>query len=184
MTDERPRLQRLKDNLELRASIYHFTRAFFQEQGFLEVETPIRVPGVAPELNIIPFESEGWFLSTSPELYMKRLLAAGYKKLFQISHCFRKEERGRLHNPEFSLLEWYRAGADYLEMIEDTEHLVATLARRLRRSLTIKYGDQRIDISQSRQMEHPGYIFEVIFDALKISNISFDYLQFTIIFMC
>ncbi len=147
MTDERPRLRSLKDNLELRASIYHLTRLFFREQGFLEVEPPIRVPAVAPELNLVPFASEGWYLSTSPELYMKRLLAAGYDRLFQISHCFRQEERGRLHNPEFSLLEWYRAGADYLQVIEDTEHLVATVSRRLRHSLTIRYRGQRIDIS-------------------------------------
>lgn len=145
--DEHRRLLRIKRNLELRASIYEITRAFFREQGFLETETPIRVPAVAPESQIVPFQSEGWFLSTSPELHMKRLLAAGYDRLFQISRCFRKGERGRWHNPEFTMLEWYRAGADYRQMIHDTEQLVVTLAARLQHSSTIQYQGQDIDLT-------------------------------------
>jgi lysyl-tRNA synthetase class 2 len=137
----------MKPNLERRASINHFTRAFFREQGFLEVETPIRVPGVAPELHITPFESEGWFLSTSPELYMKRLLAAGYDKLFQVSHCFRKGERGQQHNPEFTMLEWYRSGADYMQMVHDTERLVIALIDRLELAPVIQYRSQNIDLT-------------------------------------
>jgi len=125
---ESRRLARLKPNLERRALIYRFTRAFFQQQGFLEVETPIRMPEVAPEQYITPFASEDWLLSTSPELHMKRLLASGYDNIFQFSRCFRKGERGRLHNPEFTLLEWYRTHAGYREMISDPEQLVVTLA--------------------------------------------------------
>ena len=106
--DERQRLARLIPNLKRRAFIYQTIRSFFNEQGFLEVDTPVRSPAIAPEKEIIPFESEGWFLCTSPELYMKRLLAAGYDKIYQFSHCFRKGERGNYHNPEFTLLEWYR----------------------------------------------------------------------------
>jgi len=145
--DDRNRLIRLKPNLQRRALIYEFTRAFFREQGFLEVETPVRVPTVAPELYITPFESEAWLLSTSPELHMKRMLAAGYDRLFQISHCFRSGERGWSHNPEFTLLEWYRAGADYRQMIQDIEQLVVTLAGKLGFSNKIKYRGQDIDIS-------------------------------------
>jgi len=145
--DDRNRLIRLKPNLQRRASIYEFTRAFFREQGFLEVETPVRVPTVAPELYITPFESEAWLLSTSPELHMKRMVAAGYDRLFQTSHCFRSGERGRLHNPEFTLLEWYRAGADYRQMIQDIEQLVVTLAGKLGFSNKLKYRGQDIDIS-------------------------------------
>src|SRR3990167_5528022 len=114
--DEWRRLTRLKPNLERRASIYNITRNFFQKRGFLEVETPIRMSSLVPESQIIPFESERWFLSTSPELFMKRLMAAGYDKIFQFSRCFRKGERGRWHNPEFTLLEWYRSGGDYMQM--------------------------------------------------------------------
>ncbi len=147
MSDERRRLARIKSNLERRALVYEFTRAFFRERGFLEVETPVRVPGVAPELHIEPFDSEGWFLSTSPELYMKRLLAAGYDKLFQFSHCFRKGERGRWHNPEFTLLEWYRVGADYTRLLLDTEELVVELTRRLGFGAVIRYQGQNINLA-------------------------------------
>ena len=147
MTDEQEQLIRKKANLERRALIYEYTRAFFRKQGFLEVETPVRMSEVAPEQYIIPFEIEGWFLSTSPELYMKRLLAAGYDKLFQFSRCFRKGERGQWHNPEFTLLEWYRTGADYLQMLNDTERLVAELARQLGLGTKPKYQNQDIDLA-------------------------------------
>ncbi|MBI2860786.1 MAG: EF-P lysine aminoacylase GenX [Chloroflexi bacterium] len=143
---ERSRLARIRGNLELRARILQFTRAFFTGQGFLEVETPVRVPAVAPEANIAPFESEGWFLLTSPELHMKRLMAAGYDRIFQVSRCFRKGERGQWHNPEFCLLEWYRAGAGYLEMVQDTEQLVAALAAGLGRDTSIEYQGRTINI--------------------------------------
>ncbi len=145
--DERRRLIRLKPNLQRRALIYEFIRSFFIEQGFLEVETPVRVPAIAPELYIMPFESEAWFLSTSPELHMKRMLAAGYDRLFQLSHCFRKGERGRWHNPEFTMLEWYHIGADYMQMIQDIERLVVVLASKLGLNTIVKYRGQDIDIS-------------------------------------
>jgi len=145
--DEGYRLARIKPNLERRALINELTRKFFREQGFQEVETPIRIPAVAPELHIVPFNTEDWLLSTSPELHMKRLLAAGYNKLFQISRCFRKGERGRWHNPEFTMLEWYRAGADYMDMVHDTEQLVVTLADRLGLGSTIQYKGHKIDLA-------------------------------------
>ena len=133
--------------MERRALIYEFTRAFFRERGFHEIETPIRVPAVAPEAQIAPFESENWFLSTSPELYMKRLLAAGYDRLFQISRCFRKGERGRWHNQEFTMLEWYRTGGDYMQMVQDTAELVLTIASKLGIGSIINYRSQRIDLA-------------------------------------
>ncbi len=145
--DEHQRLVSLKPNLRCRALICEFTRAFFREQDFLEVETPIRVPGIAPEEYIIPFKSEAWFLSTSPELYMKRMLAAGYERLFQLSHCFRRGEQGRWHNPEFTMLEWYRSGADYTQMVQDIEQLLVTLAGKLGFNTMVKYRGQDIDIS-------------------------------------
>ena len=147
LEDEPKRLARLQSNLERRALIFKYIRDFFNEQGFLEVETPIRAPVIAPEPFIVPFQSEDWFLAASPELHMKRLLAAGYEKIFQFSHCFRKGERGRWHNPEFTMLEWYRKDADYQKIIEDTEKLVATVARKLGHKKTIKYRGRDIDIS-------------------------------------
>jgi len=141
------RLSRIKANLERRALIYDVIRAFFRSEGFLEVETPLLVPTVAPEKYIAPFAVNGWFLSTSPEMHMKRLLAAGYAKIFQICHCFRKSERGQLHNPEFTMMEWYRVGADYMGIIQDTERLVSTLANKLCSGLTIPYQGKKIDLA-------------------------------------
>lgn len=143
---ERRRLSRLKPNLERRAHIYQHVRDFFQEQGFLEIETPVRMPEVAPERYISPCAAEDWLLSTSPELHMKRLLSAGYEKIFQFGRCFRKGERGRWHNPEFTLLEWYRTGGDYQTMIDDTEKLVAAITGGLGDN-HLSYQGQDIDLT-------------------------------------
>jgi lysyl-tRNA synthetase class 2 len=145
--DERQRLARLIPNLKRRAFVFQVIRSFFDEQCFLEVDTPIRSPAIAPEKEIIPFESEGWFLSTSPELYMKRLLAAGYDEIYQFSHCFRKGERGHFHNPEFTLLEWYRKGVNYEQMMKDTEQMMITIAARLGIGNTLQYQGKSIDLS-------------------------------------
>ena len=144
---EQERLVRLRLNLRRRAELVELTRRFFREQHFLEVETPVRTPTVAPEANIVPLESEGWYLITSPELHMKRLLAAGYERIFQISRCFRRAERGRLHNPEFTLLEWYRTEANYLDMIRDTEQLLLFLANNLCRTTVISYQGRQINLA-------------------------------------
>lgn len=145
--NDRQRLGRIRINLERRALIFDSVRSFFRSEGFTEIETPLRVPAVAPESQIIPIESEGWYLSTSPELHMKRLLAAGYDRIFQILRCFRKGERGRWHNPEFTLLEWYRTGADHLTMIADTERLLGAVAGSLNMGPVLTYQGHRIDLS-------------------------------------
>ncbi len=78
---------------------------------------------------------------------MKQLLAAGYGNIFQMCHCFRKGERGRLHQSEFTMLECYRVGADYLQIIRDTERLIISLAKRLGTGPVIRYGNQSIDLT-------------------------------------
>jgi len=111
----------------MRAVFFRLIRSFFCRQEFLEVDTPIRQAVYIPESNITPLASEDAYLQTSPELCMKRLLAAGNSKIFQICHCFRKEEKGRLHLEEFQMLEWYRAGADYHQLMLDCEALLRFL---------------------------------------------------------
>jgi elongation factor P--(R)-beta-lysine ligase len=145
--EESSRLFRIKSRLERRAVILTGVRAFFCREGFTEIETPIRVPAIAPEQYINPYLSEGWFLSTSPELQMKRLLSAGYEKIFQICHCFRKDECGRNHNPEFTMLEWYRTGADYRQIIQDTERLVLDLSTLVGYGSILTYQDRKIDLA-------------------------------------
>lgn len=115
--------QRLKQ----RAAIIRAVRGFFEEQDYLEIDTPLRLPVLAPEVWIAPEISDDYFLQTSPELCMKRLLAVGHNRLFQICHCFRKGERGKLHLPEFAMLEWYRTGIDYHALMDECEALVQSL---------------------------------------------------------
>ena len=115
--------------LRARARIVAAIREFFSEAGYLEVETPHRIPAPAPEANIDAVPSGDWYLQTSPELAMKRLLAAGYPRLVQLCRCFREGERGGRHLPEFTMLEWYRAGADYRDLMDETERLVRDVAR-------------------------------------------------------
>jgi elongation factor P--(R)-beta-lysine ligase len=145
--EESSRLTSIKPKLERRFIIINGIRAFFFKQGFIEIETPLRVPAIAPEQFILPFTSEGWFLSTSPELQMKRLLSAGYEKIFQICHCFRKGERGRNHNPEFTMLEWYRTKSSYENIIQDTQLLVLDLSTRVGNGLTLNYQGRKIDLT-------------------------------------
>ncbi len=115
-------------NLVSRARILGAIRDFFTDQDFLEVDTPYRIPAPAPELHIDPEPSGEWCLHASPELCMKRLLAAGCPKIYQICKCFREKERGDRHLPEFTMLEWYQAGSDYHDMMDQTEALVRAAA--------------------------------------------------------
>jgi len=129
MTDL-PNLAAKRATLELRSRVIQSMRSFFHAEGFLEVQTPVMTPAPAPETHIdaVP-AGDGRFLITSPELYMKRLLAAGYEKIFQISPVFRRGEQGRRHHPEFTLLEWYRLGVDYTVLQEDCRNLLDTVCR-------------------------------------------------------
>lgn len=90
--------------------------------------TPCRVPAPAPELHIDPVPADGWFLHTSPELWMKRLLVEGFERIYQMGPVFRGRERGDRHLPEFTLLEWYDAGADYRDLMDECEALVNAVA--------------------------------------------------------
>ena len=94
-------------------------RRFFDARGFLEVSTPVWLPANAPEENIDAVPAGSGWLRTSPELAMKRLLAAGLPAIYQAGPCFRAGERGRFHRPEFALLEWYRAPATSADILDD-----------------------------------------------------------------
>lgn len=117
------KLEARRRALEIRADILHATRAFFLSRDYLEVETPNRIPAPLPESHIDPFPSGPWWLHPSPELCMKRMVGAGFERIFQISKCWRGRERGPRHLPEFTLLEWYRAGCDYRGLMTECEDL-------------------------------------------------------------
>lgn len=143
------RQQRITQNLILRSRIIQTVRDFFTGQNFLDVDTPIRIPAPAPEPFIAALPSGDWYLQTSPELNMKRLLAAGYPKIFQICKCFRKEERGKRHLEEFTMLEWYEAGATYHDLMDHCETIFLFIGDRLKLDGGIRYQRHFIDISPS-----------------------------------
>jgi lysyl-tRNA synthetase class 2 len=144
---EREILADKRSGLDLRCQVLRSIRSFFEERGFLEVDTPVRTTAPAPERHIEAIAAEdGHFLVTSPELYMKRLLAAGYEKVFQVSHVFRKGERGRRHLPEFTLLEWYRAGSTYLDLQTDCRDLLTSVCRASGRSKGWFYLDEWLSV--------------------------------------
>jgi lysyl-tRNA synthetase class 2 len=139
---------RRKKALWQRAQILQEIREFFMNRGYLEVETPFRIPAPAPESHIDAVVSGPWFLHTSPELCMKRMLAAGYEKIFQICRCWREGERGKQHIPEFTLLEWYWSGCDYLGLMEECEDLIQSIVSGIGLGEKIVYCDQEIDLTK------------------------------------
>ncbi|MBI1245936.1 MAG: EF-P lysine aminoacylase GenX [Alphaproteobacteria bacterium] len=132
------RFARKLDNLRTRQRVLRATRGFFENEGFDEVETPVLQvsPGLEPHLMAFqtvlrdPGErlTRRLYLHTSPEFAMKKLLAAGMPKIWQLAHCFRNSERSATHHPEFAMLEWYRANADYTALMADCEGLLRAAA--------------------------------------------------------
>ena len=139
------KLKERRPTLELRARILHEFRNCLIEKGFLEVETPYILPEPAPERHIDPIAVEEGYLHTSPEICMKRLFAAGYDRIFQICKCFRRREHGSRHLPEFTMLEWYRAGINYEGLMVDCETLVSEVVKRTKSGYTITYAGEEID---------------------------------------
>lgn len=134
-------------NLKLRAEILRLTRGFFYSRGYLEVETPALAGCTIPEACIEPIETACGWLLPSPEIYMKQLLAAGSGDIYQICHSFRKNEKGRHHREEFTLLEYYRVGRNYLELAAETEALIIGIAEATYKSTQIDYQSMSIDLS-------------------------------------
>jgi elongation factor P--(R)-beta-lysine ligase len=129
MTTWRPdRFLKQRKNLETRAKILAAMRGYFAAQDFIEVDTPALqvAPGADPHIHAFKTEydlphggARPLYLHTSPEFACKKLLAAGFERIYQLAHVFRNKEGSSRHHPEFMLLEWYRAGAGYEELMED-----------------------------------------------------------------
>jgi lysyl-tRNA synthetase class 2 len=131
-------------------------REWFWARGFVEIDAPVLAPWVGMEPHVAPLETcvhDGrgaavrMFHQTSPEYALKKLLAAGMPDCFALGQVFRDGEVSQRHNPEFTLLEWYRRGADYTALMEDTAHLVADLAERLCGSQRIVVAGAEIDLT-------------------------------------
>lgn len=148
---------KLKKNARTRAMMLKCIRNFFDEKGFLEVDTPLLDICPSMEPAISAFDSifyngankHKMYLQSSPEYNMKKLLVSGFDRIFQITKSFRNNELTKLHNPEFTILEWYRTGSDYNQIMRDTEELVATICEKLTGGTKIKYFDHPLDLSLS-----------------------------------
>ncbi len=133
---------------QVRAQTEAGIREFFGQQGFLETRTPllVRSPGMEPHIR--PFRLEdGSYLPTSPEFAMKRLLAGGLEKIFQICPAFRSEPCSPTHHPEFTMLEFYRAHAKDTDLMREVEELFSFLAKKITGSTKISYQGQSIELA-------------------------------------
>lgn len=136
------------DNLWRRSRVNAAIRRFFADRGFLEIDAPLLVPAPGLEVHIaaVPAHADH-YLITSPELQMKRLLAAGLERIYALCKCFRAEESGPQHSCEFTMLEWYRAWDDLDAIREDTEQLVAAAAEAATGDKLARVGGMQIDLT-------------------------------------
>src|SRR5215467_489117 len=136
---------------ETRSRVVRLLRRFFEERGFLEVETPMMqsIPGGAVARPFITHHNAldiELYLRVAPELFLKRLLVGGFERVFELNRNFRNEGISVRHNPEFTMLEFYQAYATYEDLIKLTEELFVTLAEKVVGSLEVRYGDHVIDL--------------------------------------
>src|SRR5213594_5161570 len=155
LTNERSRVV-----FEKRIMIVREARRFFEERGFLEVETPI-LQSIAGGAAAQPFHTHhkalglDLYLRIAPELYLKRLLVGGFNKVFEINRNFRNEGISRKHNPEFTMLEAYWAYADFEKMANLVEELICYLAEKICDSLTIEHHDANGRIARTVNLKRP-----------------------------
>lgn len=138
---------------KMRNRLISYMRRFLDERNFMEVETPMMqvIPGGATAK---PFETYHnaldmpMFLRISPELYLKRLVVGGFERVYEINRSFRNEGVSTRHNPEFTMVEFYMAYADYLELMDLTEEMLRGMAQDVVGSMVINYGERDYDLSQ------------------------------------
>lgn len=119
------------EQLQARACLYKKIRSFFEGRGVLEVETPLMTPYTVTDPHVhsihLNLDDKAWFLQTSPEYMMKQLLALGCKDIFQICKAFRVDDFAQFHQPEFSMLEWYRLDFNYQRLMQEVIALMRTI---------------------------------------------------------
>ena len=136
-----------------RAKVLRALRTFFDDRGYLEVETPMMQP-IAGGANARPFKTHhnaldmDLFLRIAPELYLKRLVVGGLDRVYEINRNFRNEGVSTQHNPEFTMLEFYQAYANYQDMMQMTEDLVEFVAREVNGTTVVEFNGNTIDLGK------------------------------------
>ncbi len=113
--------------LKKRADIIRAIRCFMDTRGVLEVDTPLLMPSIGTDVTLVPFQVGHHYLQTSPEFALKRLIASGSGDVYQLGKAFRNEEKGRYHNSEFMMLEWYRVGWGLSALMTEMDTLLQTV---------------------------------------------------------
>lgn len=134
-------------NLAARARALTALRDYFGGEGFLEVETPLWVKSPGLEVMLDPVPADGGWLITSPEFQMKRLLAAGMERIYQVCRCFRNEEDGPQHLREFTMVEWYRGWDELPSIARDVEELVARVCTAVAGRPIARWGGREFDVT-------------------------------------
>ena len=157
----------VRDDFIKRAKIISGIRKFFEERGFLEVETPMMHPS-AGGANARPFITHhntldvDFYLKIAPELYLKRLIVGGMNAIFEMNRCFRNEGMDLTHNPEFTSIEFYWAWHDYFEVMDLTEELFSFLINSLNLPKILPYGELEIDFSKKfRRIKYLDALHEI-----------------------
>ena len=157
----------VRDDFIKRAKIISGIRKFFEERGFLEVETPMMHP-IAGGANARPFITHhntldvDFYLKIAPELYLKRLIVGGMNAIFELNRCFRNEGMDLTHNPEFTSIEFYWAWHDYFEVMDLTEELFSFLIDSLNLPKILPYGELEIDFSKKfRRIKYLDALHEI-----------------------
>ncbi|MFW5997119.1 MAG: amino acid--tRNA ligase-related protein [Lentisphaeria bacterium] len=150
----------LDNALSLRHRLYQSIRRFFADRNFLEVTTPVQVRTPALEDHVAIQTTDCGYLRPSPELHMKQLLAAGYDRIYQLGPCFRKNETGALHAPEFTMLEWYRSDCDYWDILTDTKALIQQTLRDTGNSSSLQCKGKMVNTADNWQLLTVDEAFE------------------------
>jgi lysyl-tRNA synthetase, class II len=178
--------QKTRDTFSVRSKVVEHIREFLRQARFMEVETPM-MQVLAGGAAARPFVTRhntldmDLYLRVAPELYLKRLVVGGFERVFEINRNFRNEGLSTRHNPEFTMVEFYQAYADYTDLMDLTEHMLRSLTEKLFRRTTIEYNDEtydfgqpflRLTLKESICHYHPQYTLDQLDDRVQAKKIA------------
>jgi elongation factor P--(R)-beta-lysine ligase len=168
------RFTRVAARLQQRAVARQQVRGYFAQHAFLEVETPTRVAAPGTDVYLEPISSGSDWLITSPEFHLKRLVVGGIPRVFELARCFREDELGPWHEPEFTLLEWYRAFEGYESVMRDTETLIDGLRQTLEVPQLIRIAGHAVDLRPPFERATARQVFREYAGVADVAALALD----------